>query len=170
MGKPKSICITPLPLQRLPISFRIKFKVFAMTYKALYSLVPHYASKLIAYTLPLLLSGWSPRNRVPDYLRDFALAVLFPPGMPSYVCICVNLSPTSDSAQMPPSQWELPWLLPIYLPCFIFLLSPHHCLKYCVLHLVICLLSPFSTRIEAQSGPEFLPASFTVLSLSLSLK
>lgn len=40
MEKPKSKHITSLPLQRLPISFRIKFKVFAMNYKALHSLVP----------------------------------------------------------------------------------------------------------------------------------
>lgn len=49
--------ITLLPLQRLPISLRIKLKVFAMTYKALHNLVAHYASELIAHTtLPLLLS------------------------------------------------------------------------------------------------------------------
>lgn len=49
--------ITPLPLQRLPISLRIKLKVFAMTYKALHNLVVHYASELITHTtLPLLLS------------------------------------------------------------------------------------------------------------------
>lgn len=48
-----------------------------MTYKTLYSVVFHCASKFIAHTLPLLLSGCFPRNRVPDHLRDFALAVPF---------------------------------------------------------------------------------------------
>lgn len=75
--------------------------------------------------------------------------LFFLPRMPAYICTWVNLSATSDSAQMSPSKQELPWLFRIYVPCFTFLLNTYHCLKYCIFYLVnpiYCLSSPLKEK------------------------